>query len=482
MKEETRFKRLIDAYNAEEFRTQGYQVVDMLADYLARVTSGEITSVLPHKSPDEMLGLWQGDFPVKGKGEWRELVQKTLDQSNHLHHPGYIGHQVTAPLPLAALMDMIGAFLNNGSAVYEMGPVNVAMEKRVIQWLARQIGYNDKSDGIFTSGGTLGNLTALLAARQAKADYNVWKQGVQNPSRMVVMISAQAHYSVQRAVSIMGLGADAVVPLPVDRSFRIDINELAQEYRKITEQGRQVVALVDNGCSTATGSYDQLEPLADFCEKNNIWLHVDGAHGASALLSSKYRGLLQGVDRVDSIVWDAHKMFLMPALTTAVIFKEGHRTYESFSQEATYLFARSAREEWYNFAHRTMECTKKMMGLKMYVCLHVLGSGYFTDYVERMYDLTQEFAQLIEAAPDFELALSPQSNIICFRYLKEGCSDPELNVMQAKIRQKILENESYYIVQTDLQSRRYLRCTIINPLTTLSHLQGLLRLIRDLTL
>ena len=454
----------------------------MLADYLNKVASGEITSVLPHKHPDEMLELWHDDFSVKGGGDWQELIKKTLTQSNHLHHPGYIGHQVTAPLPLAALMDMVGVFLNNGSAIYEMGPVNVAMEKRVIQWLAKQIGYNDESDGIFTSGGTLGNLTALLAARQAKAGYNIWKQGVQEPDRMAIMVSAQAHYSVQRAVSIMGLGADAVVFLPVDRSFRIDLNELPKVFQKVTEQGKQVVALVANGCSTATGSYDQLEPLADFCQENNIWLHVDGAHGASALLSSKYKELLRGVERVDSIVWDAHKMFLMPALTTAVLFKEGHRTYESFSQEATYLFAKSAREEWYNFAHRTMECTKKMMGLKMYVCLHVLGSGYFGDYVERMYDLTREFAHLLEAASDFELALPPQSNIICFRYLKEGCSESELNVLQARIRQKVVEQESYYIVQTDLGSKRYIRCTIINPMTTLDHLQGLLQVIRGLTL
>jgi L-2,4-diaminobutyrate decarboxylase len=163
-----------------------------------------------------------------------------------------------------------------------------------------------------------------------------------------------------------------------------------------------------------------------------------------------------------------------------VLFKEGHRSYEAFSQEATYLFAKSAREEWYNFAHRTMECTKKMMGLKMYVCLQALGSGYFSQYVERMYDLTREFAQLIEQSPDFQLALPPQSNIICFRYCKQGYSGRQLDALQSLIRQKVLEQESYYIVQTDLGKERYLRCTIINPLTTLDHLRGLLELIRDL--
>jgi len=468
------------AYDTEEFRSQGHQIVDMLADYLGDAVGKNVSSVLPDHSPEEMLDRWSGRFDSQGNGDWQEMLRQVLVQSNHLHHPGYIGHQVTAPLPLAALMDFVGVFLNNGSAIYEMGPVNVIMEKRLIEWMAGLIGYSDAADGIFTSGGTLGNLTALLAARQAKAGYNIWQRGINSQHSPAVIISEQAHYSVQRAVGVMGFGEDSVVKVPVDSTFRIDMSKLNEIYLTVKQQRKKVFALVANGCSTATGSYDHLDALADFCQQRDIWLHVDGAHGASALLSDKYRFLMKGADRVDSIVWDAHKMLLMPALTTAVIFKDGARSYDSFSQEAAYLFEKEAREEWYNYAHRTMECTKKMMGLKLYVCLSVLGKELFAGYVDRMYDLTGEFAGIISRAADFELAVEPQSNIICFRYLIPGFSEEALNELQAGIRKQVVARGSYYIVQTRLKETSYLRCTIINPLTTLEDLTGLLDQIRSL--
>ena len=468
------------AFDGDAFRRQGYQVVDMLADYLNDAKGKNISSVLPDFSPDEMLKKWKGRFEKKGMADWQQLLEQVLDQSNHIHHPGYIGHQVTPPLPLAALMDFAGLFLNNGSAIYEMGPVNVIMERRVIEWMVGLIGYPGEADGIFTSGGTLGNLTALLAARQSKAGYNIWQQGVNRQQSLSVFISEQAHYSVKRAVGVMGLGEDSVVKVPVDSNFRIDISKLPECYSRAKHDGKRVFALVANGCSTATGSYDHLDTLADFCQQEDIWLHVDGAHGASALLSDRYRSLMKGVHRADSIVWDAHKMLLMPSLTTAVIFKDGARSYDSFSQEAAYLFEKEAREEWYNYAHRTMECTKKMMGLKLYVCLSVLGQDFFAGYVERMYDLSREFAGIISGSGDFQLAVEPQSNIVCFRYLKSDLSGEGLNRLQSEIRKQVLGRGLYYIVQTRLKGAAYLRCTIINPLTTLEDLTGLLDHIRAL--
>jgi len=468
------------AYDPERFRTQGYKVIDMLADYLKGAMSREIPIVLPHIAPDEMLNLWTGQFPDQGTIAWQEMIKMVLEQSNHLHHPRYVGHQVTAPLPLAALMDLIAVFLNNGSAVYEMGPVNVVMEKRIIEWMAQLIGFDKNADGVFTSGGTLGNLTALLAARQARSGYDVWQKGIDNNQKFTVMISEQSHYSVERAVRVMGLGGDSIEKIPVDDLFRIDMVKLKERYIQIRKEGKQVLALVANGCSTATGSYDKLDKMADFCQQEGIWLHVDGAHGASALLSEKYRSLLEGIDRVDSIVWDAHKMLLMPALTTAVIFRDGSRSFDSFSQEAAYLFEKDSREEWYNFAHRTMECTKKMMGLKMYVCLNVLGQNYFRQYIDSVYDLTREFGQMILKQRDFELAVTPQSNIICFRYVKDSLDAGELNELQARIRSEILKNGTFYVVQARLKGKLFLRCTVINPLTTIDDLSDLLDLVRRL--
>ncbi len=449
-------------------------MVDLLADYLSRVSNRQVEAVLPDIVPLAMLDQWPADFPDQGNGDWLKLVQQAVAQSNHLHHPRYVGHQTTAPLPLATLMEFVSDFLNNSSAVYEMGPADVAMEKRVIDWMAGVIGFDRHADGVFTSGGTIGNLTALLAARQVQSSTNAWTEGVDSKEGLAVLVSEQCHYSVSRAISIMGLGENAVHLLPVNDTFQIGLPDVEKTYRHLHQHGRKVMALVVNGCSTATGTYDPLEDLAAFCRQNHIWLHVDGAHGAVALLSKKYRGLLRGIEQADSVVWDAHKMLLMPALTTAVIFRNGDHSYDAFAQKASYLFSKSAHEEWYNFAHRTIECTKSMMGLKLYICLSVLGTRFFCDYVDAMYDLTQEFAQKIKARADFELAALPQSNIICFRYLKRGLDESGLNDLQQQIRNCILRTGRFYLVQTDLKGKRFLRCTIINPLTTIADLIELL--------
>lgn len=466
------------AFSSEEFRKNGHAIVDILADYLEKAKSGNLDNVLPPVSPEEMLNSWSGEFPNDPSHDFISLVKKTIDLSNHLHHPRYIGHQVTSPLPLAAICSLVSSLLNNGNAVYDMGPATTIMEKKLISWMSSLIGHKQTGDGFFTSGGTLGNLTALLAARQAKTGYDIWSEGVSETGKLVFLVSEQCHYSVKRAVSVMGLGEHAVIPVPADNSFKMDTSKLQQAYDNACSSGKTVIAVAASGCSTTTGSYDNLEKIGRFCKKHELWFHVDGAHGASALLSNKYRHLLDGVERADSLVWDTHKMMLMPALNTAVIFKNPQSSYEAFSQKASYLFENEAKEEWYNMAHRTMECTKLMMGFSVYTCLNVYGTKFFGDYIDQVYDLTKEFAAKVDQSPDFEIPIKPECNIICFRYI--GRQDIDINTLQLQIRKELLGDGSYYLVQTELNSNTYLRCTIINPLTSLDDLTSLLARIRNI--
>lgn len=465
------------AFDPDHFQKAGHRLIDTLSDFLARSRERFDQPVLPDLSPEEMLKQWPGAFPAESGRPFGEIITAVLRLSNNLQHPGYIGHQCCTPLPLSALNDLVGTFINNASAVYEMGPVNVAMEKRLIQWMSGLVGYGPESDGIFTNGGTVGNLTALLAARQVKTPYNVWSRGIDSGRPLALLVSNQCHYSVKRAAGVMGIGEEGVYLVPVDENFRMTGQAMEEMFRKAESDGRFVFAIVGNGCSTATGTYDDLNMIADFAGGHDLWFHVDGAHGASALLSEKYRHLLSGLERADSLVWDTHKMMMVPALATAVIFKDGAHSYESFSQKASYLFEQDSRDEWYNYAHRTMECTKTMMGIKLYVPLAVYGTGLFADFIDYTYDLTREFADMIAESADFETAADPESNIICFRYT--GGNAP-LSAAQKEIRKRVLQNGKYYIVQTSINGEFWLRCTIINPATCLDDLAGLLQLIRDI--
>jgi len=473
----TEFKtELKDIYNSESFREQGHKIIDILADYLSDATSNKVKYVLPPVSPDEMLKKWSNDFKEAPSENFEELIKKAIEYSHHLHSPNYIGHQIGPALPNGILAEIVGSMLSNGSAVYEMGPVNTILEKRIIEWMSQLIGYDNTADGFFTSGGTLGNLTALLAARQAKTGYDIWTDGVSENENLAVLVSEQTHYSSKRAIQIMGLGEKGAIPVATNEHYQMTLSSINDAYNSAVKSGKKVIALVANACSTATGTYDSLEEISEFCQEHDLWLHVDGAHGAPALISEKYRGLLKGIHLADSVVWDAHKMMLMPSLITAVIFKNGNNSYEAFSQKASYLFEKEATEEWYNLAQRTMECTKNMMGLKLYTSLMTYGTKFFGDYVTQMYDLTKECSEIISNSSDFELAMEPQSNIICFRFLNKDSRDT--NVLQKMIRKEILKRGLFYIVQTTLRDKVYLRCTIINPLTTDKTFNDLLNEIR----
>lgn len=467
-------------YSPEIFREEAHKMVDILADYFESSLNDKNANVYPCIEPDDMVEEWATEFGSQPEDKWPEFMEKLIATSSRQHSPGYVGHQVTAPLPFAAIMDFAAAFMNNSSAVYETAPANVGLEKHVIKWMAEQVGYPAEADGILTSGGTLGNLTALLAARQAKFHNNVWKQGLFNNKKAAVMVSAEAHYSVKRAASVMGLGEDSVILVPSCENHKLRHETLEVLYNKAVSDGYEVFALAGNACSTATGTYDDLEMLAEFCREKNMWFHIDGAHGASAAISDKYKYLMKGAELSDSIVWDAHKMFLMPSLITAVVFRDGSRSYEAFSQEASYLFGgQKPSDEWYNPAHRTMECTRQMMGVKIYASLKTMGTDYFADYVTSRYDLAREFAEEINKREGFELAVEPDSNIVCFRYTK---GDPDmLDEMNTEIRQKVLKSGEFYLVQTQLKGTLYLRTTIINPLTQISHLKRLLELIEETT-
>lgn len=472
------WERIRAAYDPTTFLRDGGRVVAQLASYLESAYASEMP-VLEPKDPNKLLG----SLPPIGEAapaQFAALLDDVIDHANHVHHPGFIGHQVSAPLPASALADMASALLSNGMAIFEMGQMHTAMERRVLQWLGRQIGFDGKSDGVLTHGGSLGNLTALLAARQAKAGYDVWTEGQRGP--MAVLVSDQAHYCVARAVQCMGWGAKGAATVPTDDRFRLRPDALEHELRRAQEDGRQVLAVVASSCSTAAGSFDPLEEIADFCGANDLWLHVDGAHGASLALSGRHAHVLRGIERADSVTWDLHKLLALPALNTAVLFKDGRRSYEAFAQEASYLFDDGGPKDWFQVGQRTMECTKRGLSVVAYTMLQSVGPQLFQDNVERLIEIAHFLADEIHASGDFELATYPDANILCFRHLPAGSdlSPTELDEHQARLRQALIESGRAYITQAKLRGRLWLRCSVQNPMTSRNTVTQLLDDLRQL--
>lgn len=458
---------------------------EALTDYQSRSEAGQ-GPVLKQKQPDELARLMNLCELIENGGleaeNFLDFLSPYLAHSQHMHHSGYIGHQVAVPHEGAAIADMIHGVINNPMAVYEMGPTASVCERVVINWMLSKVGWFDgnwddfgKTDGgggVLTHGGSMANLTAVLAAR-AKAFPKSWEEGV--PANAAVMAPAVSHYSVARAVSIAGFGQNAIVPSPVDKWGVLRPENLESLYRQARNSGRDVFMVTANACATATGLYDPIDEVADFCEAHGLWLHIDGAHGASALISEETRPLLKGLHRADSLVWDAHKMLRTSALCAAVLFRRQVDMAGAFHQKASYIF-HDGEQIGFDIGPYALECTKAPLGTKLFLVLALEGEKGLGEFVAKQYADTHRFYELIKAQDDFECPYVPQSNILCFRY--KGVTG---NVAQSAVREAVLARGNFYITSAEVNGTRYLRLSVMNPLTDDATIMALLDEIRVCT-
>jgi len=465
-------------YDSDEFRRQGHELIDILSEYLKTVTNRSETPVLRYIEPDDLVPEFAFENPSNRDLTLTDYIRKVIGNMNHLHHPRFVGHQNTPPLTAGIIAQMCTTLLNNGVAVYEMGPAAMAAERNVVRYMAARIGFGSNADGIFTHGGSAGNLTSILAARQAKADYNIWEEGVKSDHRIGIIVSEQSHYSISRNAKVIGLGGESVVLIPHNSRYAMETSLLQETMDRAREKGIRVVCVAANACSTATGTYDDLSAIAAFCKENDLWFHVDGAHGLGVLFSDRYRELVKGIEQADSVVLDFHKMLLTPGLNTLVLFRDGAHSYETFAQNAGYLFDKSDEDEWFNGAKRTLECTKSGLGITAWAVIKYYGDNTLGEYIDSRYDLARRFGKVIENDDEMELATVPESNIVCFRYKPDDLSDEELNDLNATIRKEIIRNGEFYIVQAKLDDKIYLRTSLMNALTDDSDLERLIMAVK----
>ncbi|MDE7186703.1 MAG: hypothetical protein K2O13_04260 [Lachnospiraceae bacterium] len=457
---------LTKAYCAEEFREKGHQVIDMIAGQLQRSLAEEQDKTIAWLPPGEQFKYWQDDFTSGKQTDLSGLMENVISHSINFHNKGYVGHQVAVTLPLTALTSAMIGYLNNCTTVYELGMAGNAMEKVVIGHLAEKFGYDKRATGYVTSGGSMGNLTALVTARTslgiAEKDYH----------RLAIMVSCEAHYSVERAAKIMGIRSENIIKVPADDKCSIRAELLEDIYQQAASEGKIVFCVIGCACTTSVGAYDDLEAVADFAERHRLWFHVDGAHGGAVIFSDQYRYLLKGIERSDSLILDFHKMMLVPPLSTAIIYNAGNRKVNEFSPKAAYLWQDQLSEEWYNSAKHTFECTKPITVFHTYAIMRLYGDDIYRQNVDTLYDLAKEFAGMIRKTENMELALEPSSNIVCFRYAAEGTARDEVN---RRIAEELLKDGSYYVVSTEVKGKYYLRITLMNPLTDRKCLEDLIR-------
>ncbi|NNJ71541.1 MAG: aminotransferase class I/II-fold pyridoxal phosphate-dependent enzyme [Enterobacterales bacterium] len=466
------------------FKSDAQEVAKQLDSFLN--DSIQANKMVINQRPMETLisELGLADFIADGDLHGDKLsvfLSHYLDNCTRLHHPGFLAQQVAPSHPAGGLGSFIDGVTNNAMAIYEMGPAASSIEYFMLNWLLAKVGWrtvtsqqqldpdSDHAGGTLTHGGSLGNLTALLAARSACLP-TAWEEGI--TTDVVVLVPEQSHYSLKRTIGMLGIGTNNCLKIAADEAGRIDPHGLQQQIADLHAAGKTILAVVANGCGTAVGLYDAINILADICEEHGIWLHLDAAHGGMALLSDKSRHLLDGIERVDSIVWDAHKMMMTPTLCAAVLVRDHRHLDQAFKTEASYLL-HEKEQPGYDFLLRNVECTKAGLGLRFFMSIAAQGEAQLVNYYDGVVALTKRTAQWIEQQDDLTLAVMPQTNILCFRY--QGADS-----LQFKIRDEILRGGDFYLSTTEYRDQRWLRLVFMNANTTWADIERLMALLREL--
>ncbi len=442
-------------------------------DYLERSRNSVDRRPVP-RTATELARLFEEPLPRSGHPLTEvvsRLTEEVVPNANWLTHPRYLGHQVSAPLPAAVWTEAIIASLNNSLAVEEMSPAGTAIEHRVIRWLTELVGYQDGAGGVFTSGGTEATFTALLAARAAACP-SAWEEGI-DPRSFTIMAGEHAHYSVSRAVAQLGLGTRNLVSIPsVDH--RMDTQALRERLDAAGREGRTVMAVVATAGSTPTGSFDALEVIGELCESRGIWLHVDGAHGASALFSGIHASRLRGLARARSISWDPHKMLLLPLPAGTLLMRDEQDLEGAFAQRAPYLFHGEAAMRRPDQGLRSFLCSRRADALKLWVALQRYGADGLGALYDHLCATTEALYEAILERDDFEVLHRPECNILCFRYVGgPRRAEAELDSLNADLRERFNRSGRGWITTTLLGGRRVLRVTVMNPRTGVREVEEL---------
>ncbi|MFG3257355.1 pyridoxal phosphate-dependent decarboxylase family protein [Streptomyces sp. NPDC048172] len=411
-----------------------------------------------------------------------EILDLYIRTGIPVHSPGYMGRQFSGVVPLGGVVEFVSSVLNQPSSFYEAGQLPNVAERLMADELNRFIGWEPgRFAMVTTSGGSLANLTAMLAARNQKFP-RFWPDGaagLEGGARPAIAVSDDVHYSVSRAAGVMGIGEAQIVRLPLNGRRQISIEGARAALAAAERANLRVFCLVASAGTTSVGAFDPIGALADLARERDIWLHVDGAHGASLLVSDRFRHKLRGIEKADSLTWDAHKMTFVPAPCTLLFYRDREASGGAFRQRASYVF--DEKPDIYtelDSGDRNFECTKRPMIMSLWVLWAMYGRALFAEKVEYLCALTQQAYHLLHAEPDFETVHRPEANILCFRYRPHGVAEEDVHALQVAIRNRVKLRGRFFISKVNVDGVAALRVVMMNHEITVDHFRMLLEEIR----
>jgi glutamate/tyrosine decarboxylase-like PLP-dependent enzyme len=414
------------------------------------------------KKPQDLIN--EIDFSINKEGESQEEITLLIDQivssSVNTDHPFFMNQMYGKQNPVSVYGDILTTILNTSMYTYEVAPVMTLIEKECIAKLCTSVWNNRNGDGIFTPGGSISNMMAIMLARNSKLKTSK-KEGLYDAPKFSIFTSDQAHYSFLKGAVFMGFGKDSIVKIDTNEKGEIIIDSLLAAIEKEKQNARVPLMLVGVAGTTFSGVYDDLETLADIAEKNNMWYHVDAVYGGSLLFSEKEQNKFTGIKKADSVSWNLHKMMGVPLICSTFLTKQQGLLNDAFAVDADYLFHKD--EEDYDLGQKSLQCGRRVDALKLWLAWKHDGEKGFENRIERLMKISSIFADKINSKNNFELLCQPQSPVVIFRILDFELEKTEINMLNKIVRDKIFKDGEILFNYSEYKNEIYMRCVISDP-------------------
>ena len=462
---------------AEEMREMGYRIIDMLVDYTGAQAQFPVTRALDHTTFEEILSE---PIPETGSS-WEDVLEQferqVLTTIDHLDHPRFFAYIPSPSNFVGVMADTLASGYNIFNSLYPLGTGAAIVERATIGWLRKLCGMPEEASGLFVSGGSVANLTGLAVAREIQLNGDM--------RDAIVYSSDQAHFVISRGLRILGFAPEQLREIQADEDFRLPLADLERAIAEDRAAGKRPFCVAATAGTTNSGAVDPLHDLADLCEREDLWLHVDGAYGASACLTEHRKMELAGIERAHTLTWDAHKWMFQPVECSALLVRDRHWLSATFKDSAHFLTdaeAHSKEEigEEMNFMYQGIQLTRYFRALKFWMSLKVFGLGAMRQAIERGFKLAELAESLLRDSERWEVVTPAQMAIVTFRYKPMDGDEALANRVTDELSGAMARNGFAFASTTKLRGKTVMRLCTNNPRTTASDLRQTILLMERL--
>lgn len=454
----------LDPENWQEMRDLAHQMVEDALDYVEHIRDQPVWRPVPAEIA-EKLKAPAPDAPSDPAEVYREFKENILPYPMRTSHPRFWAWYMGSGTVMGALADFLAAIMNpNLGGANHVAPL---VESQVISWLNSMLNFPQDASGLLTSGASMANFTALAVARNSNCGYDVRSEGVMAaPGPLTVYASSEVHSCNQKAIETLGLGSKGLRHVPVKSDYTIDLQALERQVTQDREAGMIPFCVIATAGTINTGAIDDMNAIADFCEREKLWFHVDGAIGAVAVLADNVRDQLSGMERADSIALDLHKWMHIPFEAGCVLVRDPTAHSDSFSLIPEYLErdadagGLASGKLW--FSDYGLQLTRQFRALKVWMSIKEHGLERFGRMIARNVEQAHYLGQLVDAAPELEMSAPIGLDIVCFRFNPGGKDKHELNRLNQSILIRLQESGIAAPSYTTLNGVYCLRAAISN--------------------